>query len=287
MTIPNIKQKQNQRKELFEHMIEIKALSFYYENQPILQNLNLTIKTNSWVSIIGHNGSGKSTLAKILLGLLTPQKGEISINQMTLNNDNLPLIRPQIGMVFQNPDYQFTGLTVREDIAFGLENYNLPRHEIMAKINKYALITGVKDLLDQNVFELSGGQKQRVAIASVLAMEPDIIVFDEVTAFLDPQRAIEVENIIKNIQNKTLIIITHNLNFAAKSDEIIVLDKGKLIAKESPQVFFKNQAFLTKYHFEPPLALKLHYQLSKDTNLKKTVSLEKLKDVLWEYNLKK
>lgn len=114
MTIPNIKQKQNQRKELFEHMIEIKALSFYYENQPILQNLNLTIKTNSWVSIIGHNGSGKSTLAKILLGLLTPQKGEISINQMTLNNDNLPLIRPQIGMVFQNPDYQFTGLTVEK-----------------------------------------------------------------------------------------------------------------------------------------------------------------------------
>ncbi|WP_349402019.1 ECF-type transport system, ATP-binding protein [Candidatus Phytoplasma solani] len=268
-------------------MIEIKDLSFYYQNYPVLQNLNLNIEKNSWVSVVGHNGSGKSTLAKILLGLLKPQKGYLVINKITMNEKNLPLIRPQIGMIFQNPDYQFTGLTVREDIAFGLENYNLPRNEIIEKILKYAQIVKIDHLLDKNVADLSGGQKQRVAIASVLAMETDIIVFDEVTAFLDPQGALEVENIITKIKNKTLITITHDLQLAAKSDQIIVLCEGKLIKKTTPQNFFKNQNFLSQHHLKPPLALKLYYQLLKDSQLKQTPMLQKLKDLLWEYNLKK
>ncbi|AGL90653.1 ABC-type cobalt import ATP-binding protein cbiO 2 [Candidatus Phytoplasma australiense] len=268
-------------------MIEIKDLSFYYQNNPILQNLNLKIEKNSWVSIIGHNGSGKSTLAKILLGLLKPQTGSLTIDKKLMNEKNLPHIRPQIGIIFQNPDYQFTGMTAREDIAFGLENYNLTRQEIIAKIDKYSKMLKIDHLLDRNVSFLSGGQKQRVAIASILAMETNIIVFDEVTAFLDPQGATEIKNIIQQIQGKTLITITHDLELAAKSHQIVILHEGKLIKTMSPLSFFQNEAFLDQYNFKPPLALKLYYQLSKDSQLKLTPSLQKLKDILWEYNLKK
>lgn len=274
-------------------MIVMEDLSFYYENEPVLKTLNFNIKPNSWISIIGHNGSGKSTFAKILLGLLKPSQGHITINNILVNETNLPLLRSKIAMIFQNPDYQFTGLTVKEDIAFGLENYNVPRNKMLSQILKYAKIVGIQHLLDCDVTQLSGGQKQRVAIASILALEPDIIVFDEVTAFLDPQGALEIENIIAQIKNKTLITITHDLKFAAKSDEIILLDQGKLIKKATPQIFFQNEAFLTKYRLQPPLSLKLYYQMEADSQnqnqsqQQNKTMLTKLKDALWEYNLKK
>ncbi|MBS2126230.1 ATP-binding cassette domain-containing protein ['Fragaria x ananassa' phyllody phytoplasma] len=274
-------------------MIVIADLTFYYEDELVLKNLNFNIKPNSWISIIGHNGSGKSTFAKILLGLLKPSKGYIAINNILVNETNLPFLRPKIAMILQNPDYQFTGLTVKEDIAFGLENYNVPRNKMFSQILKYTKILGIQHLLDCDVTQLSGGQKQRVAIASILVLEPDIIVFDEVTAFLDPQGALEIENIIAQIKNKTLITITHDLKFAAKSDEIILLDQGKLIKKATPQVFFQNEAFLNKYNLQPFLSLKLYYQMEADSRShshsqhQNKPMLTKLKDALWEYNLKK
>ncbi|OIJ44790.1 ATP-binding cassette domain-containing protein [Rice orange leaf phytoplasma] len=271
-------------------MISIQNLTFYYGCNPILKDLNLTIQNNSWVSIVGHNGSGKSTLAKILVGLLSCTKGQILIDNIVLNEKNLPLLRPKIGMVFQNPDYQFTGFTVREDIAFGLENYNVCREEIIAKVWQYAKMVKIDDLLDTNVNQLSGGQKQRVAIASILVMEPEIIIFDEVTSFLDPQGALEVQKIIQTIKNKILITITHDLEFAAKSDEIIVLDQGKLITQTPPQNLFQDPLFLQQYKLKPPLSLELYYEILKDSttkNIKNDQMLENLKDILWQYNLKK
>jgi energy-coupling factor transport system ATP-binding protein len=193
-------------------------------------------------------------------------------------------------MVFQNPDYQFTGLTVREDIAFGLENYNVCREEMISKVLQYSKMVGIDDLLDTNVNQLSGGQKQRVAIASILAMEPEIIIFDEVTSFLDPQGALEVQKIIQTIKNKILITITHDLEFASKSDEIIVLDQGKLITQKSPEKFFQEPLFLQQYKLKPPLSLELYYEMLKDStnpNIKNDQMLENLKDILWKYNLKK
>ncbi|PEH36159.1 MULTISPECIES: ATP-binding cassette domain-containing protein [16SrI (Aster yellows group)] len=271
-------------------MISIQNLTFYYGCNPILKDINLTIQNNSWVSIVGHNGSGKSTLAKILLGLLAFNKGQIVIDNIVLNEKNLPILRPKIGIVFQNPDYQFTGLTVREDIAFGLENYNVCREEIIAKVLKYAKMVKIDDLLDKNVNQLSGGQKQRVTIASILAMEPEIIIFDEATSFLDPQGALEVQKIIQTIKNKILITITHDLDFASKSDEIIVLYQGKLITQRPPKNLLQDPLFLQQYKLTPPLSLQLYYEILKDSTTKKIKNnqmLENLKDILWQYNLKK
>jgi energy-coupling factor transport system ATP-binding protein len=282
--------KTKQRKTKLKVMISIQNLTFYYGCNPILKGINLTIQNNSWISIVGHNGSGKSTLAKMLVGLLACTKGQILIDNIVLNDKNLSLLRPKIGMVFQNPDYQFTGLTVREDIAFGLENYNVCREEMISKVVQYSKMVGIDDLLDTNVNQLSGGQKQRVAIASILAMEPEIIIFDEVTSFLDPQGALEVQKIIQTIKNKILITITHDLEFASKSDEIIVLDQGKLITQKSPEKFFQEPLFLQQYKLKPPLSLELYYEMLKDStnpNIKNDQMLENLKDILWKYNLKK
>ncbi|WEK82400.1 MAG: ABC-type cobalt transport system, ATPase component [Candidatus Phytoplasma pruni] len=273
-------------------MIIVKGLNFSYKEKQILHDLNFKINPGTWVSIIGDNGSGKSTLVKILISLLQYQKGQIMINGLELNENNLSDIRPLMGIVFQNPDYQFIGFDVRSDIAFGLENQNLPREEMQQKIFEVSRSLGIYDLLDKKPQELSGGQKQKVAIASVLALEPEIIIFDEPTAFLDPQGVKEIHNIIKNIhqqKNKILITITHDLSFALQSDEIIILEKGHLLKHDKPANFIKEPSFLEKYFVNLPLSLKLYYELlKKDENLshEKTESLQKIKEILWQYSLK-
>lgn len=274
-------------------MIEIKNLSFDYGKQKILENLNFDISSNIWVSIMGNNGSGKTTLAKVLVGLLGPYQGNIFINNINLSDYNLLLLRSKISMIFQNPDYQFIGQTVVDDITFSLANQNIPREEIIQRVYKYSEMVGINDLLYKKPQELSGGQKQKVAIASILAMQPEIIIFDEVTAFLDPKGKKEIEQIIKQIKNKIIITITHNLDFAFQSDEIIFLEKGKLVKKDKPEIFFKDQFFLNKYKLEIPLALKLYYELQKDRNILKEKKinnialLDAIQEALWLYNLKK
>jgi energy-coupling factor transport system ATP-binding protein len=273
-------------------MIIVKGLNFSYKEKKILHDLNFQIKPGTWVSIVGDNGSGKTTLVKILTSLLQYQKGQIFINGLELKEENLPSIRPLMGIVFQNPDYQFIGFDVRSDIAFGLENQNLPREEIKKKIIDVSCSLGIYDLLDKKPKELSGGQKQKVAIASVLAMEPEIIFFDEPTAFLDPQGVQEIHNIIKNIhkqKNNILITITHDLSFALQSDEIIILEQGNLLTHNKPENLIKEPLFLKKYFVNLPLSLKIYYELlKKDQNFfhEKKESLNKIKEILWKYSLK-
>ncbi|MFR0367881.1 ATP-binding cassette domain-containing protein [Candidatus Phytoplasma palmae] len=272
-------------------MIIVKNLDFKYKDKIIFHNLNFIINSGQWISIIGENGSGKSTLAKILTGLLQLQKGEILINNISLTEDNLIDLRSSLGIIFQNPDYQFVGFDVRSDIAFGLENKQLKRSEIEKKIQKYSLMLGIEELLDKKPQELSGGQKQKVSIASVLAMEPEIIIFDEPTAFLDPKGAKEIQNIIQNIhkqKNKILITITHDLSFALKSDKIMVLQEGILVKYENSYKFLKDFDFLNKFFPNLPLSLQLYFLLFKDQKIdnQNKKFFNKLKDVLWQYILK-
>ncbi|XVJ45084.1 ATP-binding cassette domain-containing protein [Candidatus Phytoplasma australasiaticum] len=269
-------------------MIIVENLYFSYKDDEILQNLNFRVNSGKWISIIGGNGSGKSTLARILVGLLPIQKGRVIIDNIALTEENLFLLRSRIGIIFQNPDYQFIGCDVKHDIAFGLENQNLSREEMQKKIFNIAKKLNILHLLDCNPQELSGGQKQLVAIASVLVMDPQIIIFDEPTSFLDPQGTKEVNNIIKDIHrtdNKILIIITHDWEFAFQSDEIIFLQKGNLLKQDTPVNFMKDEIFLKNNFINLPLSLKLYYQLQQDFNQLQNppIILSKLKDFLWQY----
>ena len=181
-------------------LIEVKNLDFSYnETKKVIKNISFDIKKGDYVTIIGHNGSGKSTLARLLIGLLEAKSGSIKIDGLELNEENVYKIREKIGIVFQNPDNQFIGSTVRDDIAFGLENHMIPQGDMDDIINKYAKEVGLEEFLDKEPTALSGGQKQRVAIAGVLAMNPDIIIFDEATSMLDPRGKKDIKDIMRKL----------------------------------------------------------------------------------------
>lgn len=238
-------------------MIKVRDLSFSYNaNDEALSHVTLDIAKGSWVSILGHNGSGKSTLSKLLVGLLTPSKGEIYIDNMLLSEENLPSIRQMIGIVFQNPDNQFVGVTVKHDIAFGLENQCLPHDEMVEKINHYAKLVNMEEFLAKEPHQLSGGQKQRVAIARALTMSPRIMLFDEPTSALDPEMVGEVLTVIKNLANEgmTMVIVTHEMAFAKEvSDRIVFMDQGVIAEMGTPEEILVNpkeertKAFLRRY----------------------------------------
>jgi energy-coupling factor transport system ATP-binding protein len=266
-------------------MIKIQNLDFSYNGtDPALTNINLNIEKGKWISILGHNGSGKSTLAKLLVGLLTPSQGEIQIDHLVMNEDNISSIRNKIGIVFQNPDNQFVGVTVKHDIAFGLENKNIPYQEMVDKINHYAKLVNMQDFLNKEPHQLSGGQKQRVAIAGALAMEQEIFILDESTSMLDPEGTREIVALIKDLNktyHKTIITITHDLSFAALSDELVVLKAGKIILKGIPQDVFKEEALLQSSSLELPFEVKLYNDVNKDPKFN-----QEIKEALWAFNLK-
>ena len=266
-------------------MIKVSDLSFSYnQDDEALRKVNLSIEKGSWVSILGHNGSGKSTLSKCLVGLLAPTSGEIHIDGKLLNDANLPQIRKKIGIVFQNPDNQFVGVTVKHDIAFGLENQCIPHDEMMEKIMHYAKLVGMEDFLNKEPHHLSGGQKQRVAIAGALAMEQDILILDEATSMLDPEGTREIVELIKYLNKslqKTIITITHDLTFAGLSDHIIVLKDGEVILEGTPKEVFLKEELLKSSHLELPFGLALYNDLAKDPNVD-----PKLLEALWAFNSK-
>lgn len=266
-------------------MIKVRDLTFgYTKNMEALKNISLDIKKGKWISIIGHNGSGKSTLAKILVGLLEPNSGEVTIDDILINEENISEIRKKIGIVFQNPDNQFVGVTVKHDIAFGLENQNLSSKEIKEKVLEYATFVGMEEYLEKEPHLLSGGQKQRVAIAGALAMQQDYIILDEATSMLDPSGTLEIVDLIKKVsedKNKTIISITHDLNIANMSDYIFVLKDGELFLEGEPNQVFIECEKLKEAHLEIPYALDVHNQL------KEAHANKKLVDALWDYHLKK
>ena len=265
--------------------IELKDVSFGYEDTDIFKKFNLVIEDGTTTAIIGHNGSGKSTLAKIIMGLLEIRSGNIYIDGEELNNNNLEKIRNKMSIIFQNPDNQFVGVTVKDDIAFGLENRNIPRDEMIERINKYLKLVDMEEYINKNPEELSGGQKQRVAIAGALAMETELIIFDEATSMLDPKGTKEVNDMIKEVSKesgKTIIIITHDLEEVINTDRVIVLNKGKIVKDGSPKEVFKDVELLESCGLKTMDSI----MITKDLEHKSYKNKKEIEAALWELTFK-
>ncbi len=251
------------------NVIEVKNLSYCYDNDEklILDNISFHIQKGEYVTFIGCNGSGKSTLMKILMGLIEIKKGNIYINNLLLNERNLLEIRKHIGIVFQNPDNQFIGATVKDDIAFGLENMCIKQKDMDPLIEEYAAKVGMIEYLDKEPSSLSGGQKQRVAIADALSMNLDIILLDEATAMLDPKGREEIVSLTHKMQkeneNLTILNVTHHMEEAFLSDRIIVLNKGKIVLEGKPKDVFAKGDFLKSIGLDLPFSLKMENALKE------------------------
>ena len=272
--------------------VKVNNLSYSYDGEhDAVSNVSFNIEKGSYTTIIGHNGSGKSTIAKLLVGLLEKKNGTIMIEDLELNQDNLIKIRNKIGIVFQNPDNQFIGSTVRDDIAFGLENHCVEQKDMDPIINEYAAKVNMTDFLDSEPTHLSGGQKQRVAIAGVLAMHPDIIIFDESTSMLDPQGKDEIKKFIYHLhENKelTIISITHDIEEVSSSDHVIVMNDGKVVMDGKPDDVLYRTDELVKIQLDVPFALKLQSALAKKgIDVGKCLDLESLVGEIWQLSLKK
>ena len=243
----------------------VKDLCFEYEeNIPTIQNVSFEIDAGEYVAILGHNGSGKSTIAKLLIGLLEKKSGDIMVEGILLNEENLYDVRSHIGIVFQNPDNQFIGATVRDDIAFGLENKCVPQKDMEDIINYYAKEVNMYAFLDHEPSKLSGGQKQRVAIAGILAMQPDILILDESTSMLDPKGKTEVNALVHKIRQEkkmTVLSLTHDIEEASKADRIILLNKGRIEAIGSPKEILSDANKLEELGLEAPFSFQLSKQL--------------------------
>ncbi|MDR3214695.1 MAG: energy-coupling factor transporter ATPase [Bacilli bacterium] len=272
-------------------MIKIKDLNFNYsqdvnEEGLTLENINLHIKKGSHTVILGHNGSGKSTLAKLLIGLLKAQSGTIEVDGLEMNLENVYYIRDKIGIVFQNPDNQFIGASVQDDIAFGLENKCIAHEKMQAIVNEYASKVGMDHYLSHEPSRLSGGQKQRVAIAGILAMHPDVMIFDEATSMLDPAGVKEVNALISILQKEkqvTIISITHDIDYVMNADYVIVLDQGKILMEGLPLDIFKHSKQLQAIGLDIPLALKISNSLQeKGLKIEDSLSMKELEDKLWQ-----
>ena len=266
-------------------MIKVQDLDYSYSQEDhALKGISFEINDEEWVSILGHNGSGKSTISKLLVGLLEADKGKIEIDGVELTEETVNDIRQNVGIVFQNPDNQFVGVNVRYDIAFGLENRQVPRDEMIKLIDEYSKKVDMDKFLKREPQTLSGGQKQRVAIAGILALNAKIIILDEATSMLDPEGTREIIALIKELKDtyhKTIITITHDLNLARLSDRIIVLKEGNIIANDKPEVIFENEELLKSSKLDMPFNLKLYKEVSKDEKLKNN---RKLVDSLWKLN---
>lgn len=248
--------------------IEVSNLSFSYtEEGNTIQDVSFSIPKGSYTTIIGHNGSGKSTIAKLIIGLLKAQSGTIRILGTELTPETVYDLRSHVGIVFQNPDNQFIGSTVADDIAFGLENHCVPQEDMQALIEKSAASVGMSDFLQAEPTHLSGGQKQRVAIAGILAMTPDIIIFDESTSMLDPQGKASINAQIKRLhdeKNITILSITHDMEEVAQSQHVIVLNHGVVEMEGTPKEVFAQEAMLKKMQLDIPFALKFSKAMKKE-----------------------
>lgn len=270
-------------------MIKVNNVSFSYlndMNKLALDSVNVHIKQGKYYAILGHNGSGKSTFSKILSGIFKPQKGSIFIEDIELTKENLPIIRKKIGIVFQNPDNQFVGATVEDDIAFSLENNNVDPKLMRDIIVDLAKKVNMDKYLSREPQFLSGGQKQRVAIASILALNPKIIIFDEITSMLDPKGKADVVKILDELRKdktKTLISITHNMDEAILADELIVFAKGKIIAQGDPKTILNNQEIIEIAKIDSPFIYKLSSALD---GIDPTYNEEELLNKLWQLKQK-
>lgn len=278
-----------------EPIIELKDISFKYqpeEDVHALKDISFTIDRGEWVAIIGHNGSGKSTLAKTINGLLLPESGSIRVGGKELNEENVWDIRKMVGMVFQNPDNQFVGSTVEDDVAFGLENQGIPREEMIVRVPEALEQVRMETFATREPARLSGGQKQRVAIAGVIALRPDIIILDEATSMLDPEGREEVIETIQKIKEEsdlTVISITHDIDEAANANRILVMRQGRLVDQGTPEKIFSAGTDLIEMGLDLPFPEKLKAALRQKgiTVPKEYLTEEGMVDWLWTSVLKK
>ena len=249
-------------------IIELNAITVRYteEDRPALKNVSLSIEQGEWVALIGHNGSGKSTLAKTINGLILPQEGSVAVGDMLLNEENIWNIRKMVGMVFQNPDNQFVGSTVEDDVAFGLENQGIPRDEMVIRVKNALEQVRMEEFATREPARRSGGQKQRVAIAGVVALRPDIIILDEATSMLDPEGREEVISTIKKIKeenNLTVLSITHDIDEAANANRVMVMRQGELVREGTPAEIFSAGPELIELGLDLPFPEKLKAALKQ------------------------
>ena len=270
-------------------IIDVKNLSFRYkESQEYydVKDITFHVKRGEWLSIVGHNGSGKSTTVRLIDGLLEAESGEIVIDGQRLTEENVWNIRRQIGMVFQNPDNQFVGATVEDDVAFGLENQGLSRQEMKKRVEEALDLVGMLDFKKREPARLSGGQKQRVAIAGVVALRPAILILDEATSMLDPEGRRELIETVKGIRKDydiTVISITHDLEEVAMSDRVLVMKKGEIESTSSPRELFSRND-LDQIGLDDPFSNQLKHSLSQNgCDLPENYLTEsELEDKLWE-----
>ena len=270
-------------------VVDVKNLSFRYkENQEYydVKDITFHVKRGEWLSIVGHNGSGKSTTVRLIDGLLEAESGEIVIDGQRLTEENVWNIRRQIGMVFQNPDNQFVGATVEDDVAFGLENQGLSRQEMKKRVEEALDLVGMLDFKKREPARLSGGQKQRVAIAGVVAIRPAILILDEATSMLDPEGRRELIETVKGIRkdyDMTVISITHDLEEVAMSDRVLVMKKGEIESTSSPRELFSRND-LDQIGLDDPFANQLKHSLSQNGYYlpENYLTESELEDKLWE-----
>ena len=247
-------------------IIEVKDLSFRYKEDQEYYDVNRVtfhVKRGEWLSIVGHNGSGKSTTIRLIDGLLEAESGEIWIDGQLLSPENVWDLRRQIGMVFQNPDNQFVGATVEDDVAFGLENQGLPREEMKKRVAESLELVGMLDFKKREPARLSGGQKQRVAIAGVVALRPAILILDEATSMLDPEGRRELIQTVQEIRKDyqmTVVSITHDLEEVAMSDRVLVMKKGQVESTSSPRELFSRDD-LDQIGLDDPFTIQLRESL--------------------------
>lgn len=271
-----------------KQMIELKNVSFRYDKtveEYQIDTVSFHVKQGEWLSIVGHNGSGKSTVVRLIDGLLEAESGEIYIDGKQLTRETIWEIRSKIGIVFQNPDNQFVGATVEDDVAFGLENQGIPREEMLQRVEKAIEQVGMLEFKDREPSRLSGGQKQRVAIAGIIALRPTIIILDEATSMLDPEGREDLMAVMRELQKKfqlTIISITHDLTEIALSDRTLVFQKGKLESSMTPRELFSRND-LNEIGLDKPFCKQVQESLSSHFPLKQDYLTEsELLDQLWE-----
>lgn len=252
-------------------VIVFKNVSFQYQSDAsfTLKDVSFNIPKGQWTSIVGHNGSGKSTIAKLMIGIEKVKSGEIFYNNQAITDDNFEKLRKDIGIVFQNPDNQFVGSIVKYDVAFGLENHAFPHDEMHRRVSEALKQVDMLERADYEPNALSGGQKQRVAIASVLALNPSVIILDEATSMLDPdarQNLLDLVRKVKSEHNITIISITHDLSEAMEADHVIVMNKGTVYKEGTAIEIFDHAEELTTIGLDLPFPIKINQMLGYQTS---------------------
>ncbi|MFD1472561.1 energy-coupling factor transporter ATPase [Companilactobacillus mishanensis] len=274
-----------------KNIISMKNVTYTYPEAEThaTDDISLDIQENEWVSIVGRNGSGKTTLTKLIDGLIDCDSGDIFIDGVKIDEDNIWDARKNIGIVFQNPDHQFVGATVEDDVAFGLENQGVQREDMIKRVDHALQMVDMQDYKKRDPQSLSGGQKQRVAIAGVLAIEPKIIIMDESTSMLDPDGRRTVLDLIQNLRKKqslTVLSITHDIEETQLSDRIIVLKSGKIVKDSDPKGIYDLGPKLIDYGLEEPFTSLVADGLRDELGQEGYVNEEGLIDQLCKLNSK-